>query len=209
VSGTSQSTTVARDLRLVEPSDGTRLLAMLRRDFGRYWESSARPGSRDATVAPLPRRRIAFESIVFKAGFQAVLLYRLSHWLCRKGWVWPAWLVARVNLTLTGADIEFSARIGPGLLIAHPAGIVIGRGSIIGSDATIFQGVTCGIRNWDDARAYPRIGDGVVLFARCSVVGGISVGNRAVIGAHALVTGNVPDGAVAKAPTATVVETTR
>jgi len=144
----------------------------------------------------LPARwRVAFESLVFKAGFQAVLLYRISHRLGEAGWTWCAWLVARLNLLLTGADIEFSARIGPGLLVAHPSGIVIGRGTVIGSGATIYQGVTCGIRSWSPgaASAYPRIGDDVVLYARASVLGGIRVGDRAVVGAHVLVTHDVAE----------------
>ena len=160
------------------------LVATLRRDLARY--RGFRP-----TAAPQPRRwRLAVESLVFRAGFQAVLLYRLSHLLGEAGWIRWAWLVARLNLLLTGADIEVSARIGPGLLVPHPSGIVIGRGTRIGSGATIYQGVTCGIRGWDPgpASGYPRIGNDVVLCARASVLGGIRIGDRAVVGAHALVT---------------------
>ena len=160
------------------------LAATLRRDLARY--RGFRP-----PASPQPHRwRLALESLVFKAGFQAVVLYRISHLLGESGWIRCAWMVARINLLLTGADIEFSARIGPGLLVPHPSGIVIGRGTRIGSGATIYQGVTCGIRGWTSGAAsgYPSIGDDVVLFARASVLGGIRVGDRAVVGAHALVT---------------------
>ena len=160
------------------------LAGTLRRDLARY------RGFRPLAAAQPGRWRLAFDSLVFKAGFQAVLLYRISHGLGESGWTRCAWFVARLNLLLTGADIEFSARIGPGLLIPHPSGIVIGRGTGIGSGATIYQGVTCGIRSWapGPASGYPRIGDDVVLCVRASVLGGIRIGDRAVVGAHALVT---------------------
>ena len=175
------------------------LLTVLGRDLRRYREFHQRAG-----VESRPWR-VAFESFVFKAGFQAVVLYRISQRLQAAGLTWLAWCVARANLTLTGADIEFSAHIGPGLLIAHPVGVVIGRGTVIGADATVFQGVTCGVRSWEGAgHAYPCLGDRVVLFARCSVLGGIRIGHRAVIGAHALVVRDVPDDGRAQGAAATI-----
>lgn len=172
------------------------LTATLGRDLARYREfhRERRPSS----------WRIAVESLLFKSGFQAVLLYRVSHALHRAGLDWLAWMVARTSVALTGADIEFGARIGPGLLIAHSSGVVVGRGTVIGSDVTVFQGVTCGLRNWSAGAggAYPRIGDGVVLFARASVLGGVRIGDRAVVGAHALVMQDLPDGGLAEGPTA-------
>ncbi len=169
--------------------------AVVARDLARYSEFHRRSGKSPS------RRRMGFEAFVFKAGFQAVVLYRISHACFAAGLTYLAWLVARINLALTGADIEFGAHIGPGLLIAHPSGIVIGRGTVIGEDATIYQGVTCGIRSWSggESSAYPAIGDRVVLFAKCSVLGGITVGDRAVVGAHALVTRDVPQGALVEA----------
>ena len=160
------------------------LVEILRDDLGRY------RGFRPPTAPQPGRWRLAFESLVFRAGFQAVLLHRVGHRLGESGWIRSAWLVARLNLLLTGADIEFSACIGPGLLLPHPSGLVIGRGTRIGSGATIYQGVTCGIRGWgsDRASGYPSIGNDVVLFARASVLGGIRVDDGAVVGAHALIT---------------------
>lgn len=176
------------------------LTSILRSDLERYREFHRRSGRHVSSG------RLLFESLLLKAGFQAVVMYRLSHWLHERGLTWPAGIVARLSLLTTGADLEFGARIGPGLLIPHPAGIVIGRGTVMGANATVFQGVTCGIQGWEagPASAYPTLGDRVVLFARCSVLGGIRIGSRVVIGAHALVTHPVPTGALAEGTPARV-----
>jgi serine O-acetyltransferase len=187
---------------MTEAGAAPSVVAGLRRDLARYREASRR------RPVPPSRIRVAVESLLFKAGFQAVLLYRLSHRAHRAGWTWLAWFIMRVNLAVTGAEIEFSARIGPGLLIAHPGGIVIGRGTVIGDDATIYQRVTCGIRSAAAGRprAYPTIGDRVVLYAGATLVGGIRVGDRAVVGAHSLVMSDMPDDSRADAPAAAIRE---
>ena len=64
---------------------------------------------------PYSKRRVFWESLIFKAGFQAVLLYRISHRLHQLGWTYLAWFVSRVSVATTGAEIEFNAEIGPGL----------------------------------------------------------------------------------------------
>jgi serine O-acetyltransferase len=177
-----------------------RLRDLIRRDLARFAETFER---RRDTFSPT---RVALESFLFKAGFQAVVLYRISHALHRHGWTYLAWSVARLNTALTGADIEFNAEIGPGMFISHPVGIVIGRGTRIGAGVTIFQGVTCGVRSWrsNAITAFPTIGDGCCLFAHAAVLGGIRIGSNCVIGAHALVIADLPDGAVARTPPAIV-----
>ncbi len=168
------------------------LLRLLRRDLGRYQEFHRRD------AREVSRVRIVFESLVFKAGFQAVLLHRVAHAAGRLGLTYLAWAIARFNQLVTGADIEFSTQIGPGLLIVHPSGVVIGRGTVIGVHATIYQGVTCGVRNWGPGRGrlYPHVGHYAVLFARATILGGIRVGHRTIVGAHALLLDDVPDGAL-------------
>jgi serine O-acetyltransferase len=121
--------------------------------------------------------------------------------------MYAAWSVARLNTMLTSADIEFNAVIGPGLFISHPVGIVIGRGTRIGRHATIFQGVTCGVRSWHPGAIaeFPVVGDNCYLFAHASVLGGVTIGNDCVIGAHALVVDDLPDGALARGVSAAIV----
>jgi serine O-acetyltransferase len=144
-------------------------------------------------------RRVFWESLLFKAGFQAVLLYRISHYLFQRGWIYPPWFLSRFSLAITGADIEFNARIGPGLFISHPVGIVVGRGTVLGSEVTLFQGVTFGVKSWhpDDIGKFPQVGNRCYFFAGAAVLGGVIVGDDCIVGAHAVLTVDCPEGAMA------------
>jgi len=178
------------------------LRALIRSDLDRFAETFALRGQ------PFSRSKVTFESFTFKAGFQAVLLYRLAHWCYLRRWTYIAWYFCRLNTAWTGADIEFNAEIGPGMFISHPVGIVVGRGTRIGSHVTIFQGVTCGARSWrpDAIGTFPTIGDNCFLFAHASVLGPIRIGNDCIIGAHALVTRDLPDRAIARGVPAVIVD---
>lgn len=148
---------------------------------------------------PFSRRRVFWESVIFKAGFQAVLLYRVSHWLFERGWLYLPWFISRVSLAITGAEIEFNAEIGPGMFVAHPVGIVVGRGTVIGSDVTLFQGVTFGVKSWhpDEIRKFPRVGNKCYFFKGAAVLGGVTIGDNCIIGSHAVLTVDVPEGGMA------------
>lgn len=143
--------------------------------------------------------KVWFESFVFKPGFQAVFLYRLSHFFFAIKWTYVAWIVSRFNQFFTGAEIEFNARIGPGMFIAHPCGIVIGRGTRIGSDVTIFQGVTFGTKSWNknEIQKFPSIENRCCFFAQSTIIGGINIGSDCVVGANSLLNKDLPHGCMA------------
>jgi serine O-acetyltransferase len=169
------------------------LWSLIRSDLARYSETFRLRGQRYS------RLKVGLETFFFKAGFQAVLLYRLSHSLYRLGLTYLAWFLTRLNITLTGAEIEFNARIGPGLFIAHPVGIVIGRGTVLGAHVTIFQGVTFGARSWrpEDIGRFPQVGDHCYFFASSVVIGDVHIGDYCVVGANAVVTHDLPEGSLA------------
>lgn len=189
------------------------LRALVRSDLERYWETlRLRAGSKAneeaGRDAPTTRRkRIWIESFLFKAGFQAALLYRISHWLYRRGWIHAAWATGRLNQFLTGAEIEFNAEIGPGLFIAHPSGIVVGRYTRLGARTTLFQNVTFGARSWrpDEIGRMPTAEDDCVFFANAVIVGGIRIGSECVIAAGAVVERDAPAGALARGVPAEIV----
>ena len=148
---------------------------------------------------PFSRRRIFWESLIFKAGFQAVLLYRVSHWLHQRGWIYPPWFLSRLSVAITGAEIEFNAHIGPGMFVSHPVGIVVGRGTVIGSEVTLFQGVTFGVKSWhpDAITRFPRVGNKCYFFTGAAVIGDVTIGDNCIVGAHAVVIDDLPDGSLA------------
>lgn len=148
---------------------------------------------------PFSKRRIFWESLIFKAGFQAVLLYRVSHWLYERGWIYLPWFLSRVSIAITGAEIEFNAQIGPGMFVSHPVGIVVGRGTVIGSEVTLFQGVTFGVKSWhpDSIGKFPRVGNKCYFFTGAAVLGDVTIGDNCIVGAHAVLTCDLPDGSMA------------
>lgn len=93
---------------------------------------------------------------------------------------------------ITGIDIPRSTRIGPGLLIHHFGGIIIHPAARIGANCTLRHGVTIGARTDTGA---PVIGHGVALGAYAQILGDVTIGDRASIGAMAVVLINVPEGA--------------
>lgn len=101
-------------------------------------------------------------------------------------------------ITKRGCDISYHAKLGKKLLLPHPLGIVIGDSVVIQDHVTIFQHVTLGSHGKSGhQKAYPEIGNNVVIYAHAMVIGNVNIGKNAVIGAHSLVTKSVPENATA------------
>ncbi|BCX67101.1 MULTISPECIES: serine O-acetyltransferase [Pseudomonas] len=84
-------------------------------------------------------------------------------------------------------DIGYGVKIEGGLYLPHPVSIVIGSGCVVGKNLTIYQGCTIG-----NKRGYPTLQDGVTIFPNSVVVGGITIGANAVIGANSFVDKSLP-----------------
>ena len=138
--------------------------------------------------------RAVVEALLFNNGFQAVLLYRMARWfkVRRVPILGPA--LARLSLFLTGVDLHPAAEIGPGLLIAHGHGLVVGGGARIGADALLLHGVTVGSPSPGRVAQMPVIGDRVFLGAGAKVVGGVTVGDDVAVGPNAVILEDVPAG---------------
>lgn len=102
-------------------------------------------------------------------------------------------LIYKHQQWLTGIQLRIGTHVGKGLIFTHHGCIVINSQTEIGENCTIFQDVTIGGIN---GRGVPTIGNNVVLFAGAKVIGKVRIGNNAVVGANAVVTKDVPDGAV-------------
>ena len=143
-----------------------------------------------------PAARSRWEVLLYP-GVIALGFHRLAHWLFRGELYFLARLINHLARFLTAIDIHPGAVIGRNFFIDHGF-VVIGESAEIGDDVTIYQHVTLGGTNPANGVAgkrHPTIGDGVIIGSGAQVLGPISVGHRARIGANAVVTKEVPEGA--------------
>jgi serine O-acetyltransferase len=134
------------------------------------------------------------ESLLFENGYQAVLLHRLAHFFKRRRIPVLGPFCARLSLLLTGADIAPAAVIGPGLMIGHGVGLVIGHRVQIGANALLLHQVTIGAPSSRRLDAMPSLGDNVFVGAGSRIIGDVRIGDDVFIGTGCVVTRDVPDG---------------
>lgn len=122
-------------------------------------------------------------------------------------WVSKYWVLQhRFWSVVTGSDIPLNSRIGGGLLIPHPNGVVIHPEAIIGPNCLLFQQVTLG--GGGPKPGAPALGGHVDVGAGAKILGGVTIGNHARIGANAVVLCDVPSGATAVGVPARIVRAT-
>ena len=143
---------------------------------------------------PAPRSRW---EILLYPGVLAVGFHRVSHWLFGGQLFFLARLVNHLSRFLTAIDIHPGAQIGNHLFIDHGF-TVIGETAVIGDNVTIYQCVTLGGTNPTNGvggKRHPTLLDNVIVGSGAQILGPITVGSRARIGANAVVTDDVPEGA--------------
>ncbi len=144
---------------------------------------------------PAPRSRW---EILLYPGVLAVGMHRVAHWLFKADLFFLARFVNHWARVLTGIDIHPGAKVGRNLFIDHGFS-VIGETAEIGDNVTIYQCVTLGGTSPTDGiggKRHPTLADGAIVGSGAQVLGPITVGARARIGANAVVTKDVPEGAV-------------
>ena len=150
----------------------------------------------DSVKARDPAPRTRWEILLYP-GAWALGLHRVAHWLFRGELYFLARLVNHVSRFLTAIDIHPGATIGANLFIDHGFS-VIGETAEIGDNVTIYQNVTLGGTNPANGLAgkrHPTLSDGVIVGSGAQVLGPITVGRGARIGANAVVTRDVAEGA--------------
>jgi serine O-acetyltransferase len=148
---------------------------------------------------------------VWHPALAALWAHRVAHRLHRRGLRLTARLLARAARRATAVEIHPGAVLGRRVFIDHGAAVVIGETAVVGDDVTLYHQVTLGAVGWwtdntrpPGARRHPVVGEGVVLGTNATVLGPVTIGDGAVIGAQALVNKDVPAGALVLAPTAVV-----
>ena len=142
------------------------------------------------------------ETIFCYPSILAMTHYRIAHELSELEVPLLPRILTEMAHASTGIDIHPGARIGEGFFIDHGTGVVIGETCVIGKNCRLYQGVTLGALSFrKDASGvlikglprHPHLGDGVTIYAGATVLGNITIGSGAIIGANMWVTEDVPE----------------
>jgi len=139
-----------------------------------------------------PAARSWLEVFLCYPGLWAVWFHILSHALWRAKLRLPARILSQIARFYTGVDIHPGALLGRRLFIDHATGVVIGETAIVGSDVTIYQGVTLGGTGKGHGKRHPTVCDGVFIGNNANVLGNITVGENSRVGAGSVVLSDVP-----------------
>ena len=140
-----------------------------------------------------PAARNVFEILTCYSGVQAVIFYRLTHFLWRYKLRWIARFISTLARWITGIEIHPGAVIGRRFFIDHGMGVVIGETAIIGNDCMLYHGVTLGGTTWDKVKRHPTLKDGVVIGAGAKILGPITLGNNVRVGSNSVVVRSIDD----------------
>ena len=150
----------------------------------------------DAIMLRDPAAKTRLEAALCYPGLHAIWLHRIAHHSYLKGWVVFPRLLNTFSRFLTGIDIHPGAKLGPGLFIDHGMGLVIGETAELGSNVTLYQGVTLGGTGKEKGKRHPTIGNNVVVSSGAKVLGSFKVGDNSKIGSGSVVLKEVPPNSV-------------
>ncbi len=139
-----------------------------------------------------PAAKSALEIILTYNGFHALVYYRLAHFFFTHGFRLLSRMISSFARRRTGIEIHPGAKIGYGVFIDHGTGVVIGETTEIGNNVTIYQGATLGGTGKDTGKRHPTVESGVMISAGAKVLGPITIGRNAKIGAGSVVLHDVP-----------------
>ena len=166
------------------------------------WISAARATVRedlDAAMLRDPAAQTRLDVAVNSPGLHAIWAYRLTHRLWRNPATRPlARVLSTLTRAVTGVEIHPGAQIGRRFFIDHGMGVVIGATAVVGDDVMLYHGVTLGGRSLNrGVKRHPTVGDRVTIGTGARVLGDITIGDDAQVGANSVVVKPVPSGAVA------------
>jgi serine O-acetyltransferase len=169
-------------------------LGTLRRVAGEVRRDVAAAHDRD----PAARGVSSAEILVSWPGVHALLSHRVSHALHHAGVPLVPRMLSTATRAITNIEIHPAASIGDALFIDHGTGVVVGETAEIGDNVTLYQGVTLGGTGFATGKRHPTVEDNVTIGSGAKLLGPITVGHGAKIGANSVVITDVP-------PNATVV----
>ena len=201
---------IIQDTVLIHENFGDALAHRLARKLGDYALSvptlesiccealSADPSIEDAALADLsavkdrdPACPDLLTPFLFFKGYHAIQAYRFGHWLWHRERLHLALHIQSRVAEVFGVDIHPAARVGRGILLDHGTGVVVGETTVIDDDVSLLQGVTLGGTGKQCGQRHPMIRRGVLIGAGATVLGAITVGEGAKVGAGSIVLENV------------------
>ncbi len=150
-----------------------------------------------------PAAKSKLSVILTYPGVKAVFMHRIANFFAIAKFDLVARIISQFSRFMTGIEIHPKAKIGKNLFIDHGMGVVIGETSDIGDNVTIYHMATLGgispsinSDNQREIKRHPTLQDNVVIGSGAQVLGPITVGKNAKIGANAVVTKDVPENGV-------------
>lgn len=140
-----------------------------------------------------PAARNTLEVLLTYPGLHAIMVHRVSHRLWQFGFRFGARALSFLSRMFTQIDIHPGATIGRRFFIDHGCGVVIGETAEVGNDVTLYHGVTLGGVSWNAGKRHPTLCDGVMVGAGAKILGPVTVGQKARIGANSVVIHDIPE----------------
>lgn len=159
-----------------------------------------------AAKANDPAARSKFEIWLTYSGVHALSWHRFASGLYKMRLKLLARIASQLCKFFTGIEIHPAAKIAAGVFIDHGQGVVIGETAEVGKGTVLYQGCTLGGTGKQTGKRHPTVGENCVISAGAKVLGGITVGNGAKVGAGAVVLKDVPENATVVGVPARVVK---
>ena len=157
----------------------------------------------DSIIKRDPAAKSKLSVILTYPSVKAIFFHRIANFFCLAKFDLIARIISQFSRFLTGIEIHPKAKIGKNLFIDHGMSVVIGETSDIGDNVTIYHGVTLGgispsidSDKQRNVKRHPTLKNNVVVGSGAQILGPITVGENAKVGANAVVTKDVPDNAV-------------
>lgn len=144
-----------------------------------------------------PAARSWIEVLLCYPGLHAIWSHRFAHYLWKHKFFFLARFLSHITRFFTGIEIHPGAKIGRRFFIDHGMGIVIGETTEIGDDVLLYKGVVLGGTSLEKKKRHPTLGNNIIVGSNAIVMGAITIGDNARIGAASVVTHSVPANATA------------
>ncbi len=144
-----------------------------------------------------PAAKSVLEVLFCYSGLHALWAHRISHFLWRHKLYFIARFLSHISRFFTGIEIHPGATIGRRFFIDHGMGVVIGETTQIGDDVLLYKGVVLGGTSLEKKKRHPTLGNNIIVGSNAIIMGAITIGDNARIGAASVVTHNVPANATA------------